>query len=306
MSNAEQTGRRHRFLVILNPIAGRRRQVFLRKTIETLERAGFIVTVAATTQRGDAEAMARSAATGGDPPHAVVAAGGDGTINEVANGLAGTGMPMGIIPMGTANVLASELDIGAWSGPVSRTLIDGVVKPIHMGDIDGRRFVMMAGVGYDARVTARIDPAIKYRWGKAAYGLAGLMEWLEPPAAPFEVVVDGRSYETAWMIAANGRRYAGRYIVAPMARLDAPSLTVCLMPGASRSDLFRYLAAIGRDRLHREKDVQFIEAQEVLVPAAPQAQIEIDGDFHGPGPARIALAPETLNFLQPASARSRR
>ncbi len=299
MSNAEQTGHRRRFLVILNPIAGRRRQVFLRKTIETLERTGFIVTIAATTRRGDAEAMARSAAAGSDPPDAVVAAGGDGTINEVANGLAGTGMTMGIIPMGTANVLASELGISTWSGPVARTLIEGVAKPIHMGDIDGRRFLMMAGVGYDARVTARIDPAIKYRWGKAAYGLAGLLEWLEPPAAPFEVIVDGRPYETAWMIAANGKRYAGRYIVAPMARLDAPSLTVCLMPGAGRGDMFRYLSAIGRDRLDREKDVRFIEAREALVPAAPGALIEIDGDFHGPGPARIALAPETLNLIQP-------
>lgn len=299
MSNAEQTGQPRRFLVILNPIAGRRRQVFLRKTIETLERAGFIVSLAETTQRGDAEAMARRAATGDDRPGAVIAAGGDGTINEVANGLVGTGMTMGIIPMGTANVLASELDMGAWSGPVSRTLIDGAVKPIHLGDIDGRRFLMMAGVGYDARVTARVNPAIKYRWGKAAYGIAGLKEWLEPPAAPFEVIVDSRSYETAWAIVANGRRYAGRYIVAPMARLDAPSLTVCLMPGATRRDMSRYLAAIGRDRLDREKDVQFIEAQEVLVPRAQGALIEIDGDFHGPGPARIALAPETLNLLQP-------
>jgi YegS/Rv2252/BmrU family lipid kinase len=299
MSNAKQSGHPRRFLVILNPIAGRRRRVFLRKTIEHLERAGFIVTIAETTQRGDAEAMASEAAHGADRPDAVVAAGGDGTINEVANGLIGTGMSMGIIPMGTANVLASELDIGAWSGPVSRTLIEGETRPIHMGEVDGRRFVMMAGVGYDARVTSRIDMRLKYRWGKAAYGLAGLMEWLETPSAPFEAVIDGKSYEAGWMIAANGRRYAGRYIIAPMARLDAPSLTVCLMPGCGRGDMFRYLAAIGRDRLHKEKDVQFIEAREVLVPAAPGALIEIDGDFHGPGPARIALAPETLNLLQP-------
>jgi diacylglycerol kinase family enzyme len=148
-------------------------------------------------------------------------------------------------------------------------------------------------------VTARVDTRIKYRWGKAAYGLAGLLEWLDPPSAPFEAVVDGQSYEAGWMIVANGRRYAGRYIVAPMARLDAPSLTVCLMPGGSRGDMFRYLAAIGRDRLDRQKDVRFIEAREVLVPGAPGAMIEIDGDFHGPGPARIALAPETLNLLQP-------
>ncbi|MGE0669094.1 MAG: diacylglycerol kinase family protein [Sphingomonadales bacterium] len=299
MYDAEQRGHGRRFLVILNPIAGRRREVFLRKTIEHLEQAGFIVSIRETTQRGDAEAMAREAALGSDRPEVVVAAGGDGTINEVANGLIGSGMIMGIIPMGTANVLASELGIGAWSGPVSRTLIDGVAKPVHLGEIDGRRFLMMAGVGYDARVTARIDTKIKYRWGKAAYGLAGLMEWLEKPPAPFEAVIDGKSFEAAWMIVANGRRYAGRYIVAPMARLDAPSLTVCLMPGARRSDMARYLAAIGRDRLDREMDVTFIEAREVLVPNAPGAMIEIDGDFHGPGPARIALAPETLNLLQP-------
>jgi YegS/Rv2252/BmrU family lipid kinase len=285
--------------VILNPIAGRRRQVFLRKTIEHLNRAGLIVTVRATARRGDAEAIARAALAAGDPPDAVVAAGGDGTINEVANGLAGSAMPMGIIPMGTANVLANEAGIDARSRPVAQTLVTGAARPIHMGDIDGRRFVMMAGVGYDARVTARINMNLKYRWGKAAYGLAGLMEWLEPPSAPFEAVVDGVPHEAAWLIAANGRRYAGKYMVAPGARLDAPSLTVCLMPGSSRADMARYLAAIGRDRLDREKDVTFIEAHEIRVPGTAGALIEIDGDFHGPGPARIALAPDCLNLIQP-------
>ncbi len=288
-----------RFLVILNPTAGRRRAEFLRKTIDNLRTAGLDVTVETTGRRGDAEIMARRAAHAADRPDVIVAAGGDGTINEVANGMAGSDAVLGLIPMGTANVLAGELGIAAWSGPVSATLIGGTVRPIHMGEVDGRRFVMMAGVGYDARVTARIDPAIKYRWGKAAYGLAGLLEWLEPPAAPFEVTVDGRSYEAAWMIAANGRRYAGRYIVAPMARLESPSLTACLMPGTSRADLFRYLAAIGRGRLDREKDVTFVEAREIIVPASPHALVEIDGDYHGPGPARIALAPEILNVLRP-------
>ena len=299
MSNTDQSGQTRRFLVILNPIAGRRRQVFLHKVLENLRRAGLIVTIEETTRRGDAEAMARRAATGDNRPDVVVAAGGDGTINEVANGLAGTDMILGIIPMGTANVLASELGMGAWSGPVSRALTDGIVKPIHMGDIGGRRFLMMAGVGYDARVVSRIDLKLKYRWGKGAYGLAGLMEWLEPPAPAFPVSIDGQPFETGWMIVTNGRRYAGKYIIAPNARLDAPSLTACLMPGTGRADMLRYLTAIGRGRLDREKDVRLIEAREVLVPDAPGALVEIDGDFHGGGPVRIALADETLRLLQP-------
>ncbi|MEN3951561.1 diacylglycerol kinase family protein [Iodidimonas sp. SYSU 1G8] len=300
MSKTNQNAPTRRFLVILNPIAGRRRQVFLEKTLDNLRAAGLDLIVEATTARGDAEAIARRVANGAEDVDAVIAAGGDGTINEVANGLVGSDMPLGIIPMGTANVLASELDISPWSGPVSDVLINGVARPIRMGDIDGRRFLMMAGIGYDARVVARIDLKLKYRWGKAAYGLAGLLEWLEPPRAPFHVVVDGESRETAWAIIANGRRYAGKYIVAPMARLDAPSMTVCLMPGTGKLDMLRYLAAIGRGRLDREKDVTFIEARDILIPDAPHAMVEIDGDFHGAGPVRISLADEVLNLIQPA------
>lgn len=300
MSKTDQNAAKRRFLVILNPIAGRRRQVFLEKTLDNLRAAQIDVIVEATTARGDAEAIAREAVNSSRNFDAVIAAGGDGTINEVANGLVGAAMPLGIIPMGTANVLASELEISPWSRPVSDVLINGVAKPIRLGDIDGRRFLMMAGVGYDARVVARIDLKLKYRWGKAAYGLAGLLEWLEPPRAPFHVVVDGTSYETAWVIVANGRRYAGKYIVAPMARLDAPSLTICLMPGSGRLDMMRYLAAIGRGRLDREKDVTFLQARDILIPDAPHAMVEIDGDFHGAGPVRISLADEVLNLIQPA------
>lgn len=300
MSDPHTERAARRFLVVVNPIAGRRRQKFLRHTLEKLRHAGISLQVVETEAAGDAERIARDAAHGESPPDALVAAGGDGTINEMVNGIAGSPLPLGIIPMGTANVLANELGIGRWSGPVSAVLIGGAVQPVHLGDIDGRRFLMMAGIGYDARTVARVDKEIKYRWGKLAYGVAGLMEWLDGPRESFHAVVDGRSYEAAWVIVSKSRCYAGSYVIAPRASLAAPSLQVCLMPGRSRCALARYLMAIGRSRLDREKDVHIIEAREILIPDAPHAQVEIDGDFHGEGPVRISLADETLNLIQPA------
>jgi YegS/Rv2252/BmrU family lipid kinase len=300
MSELHNKGAERRFLVVVNPIAGRRRKEFLRRTLENLHRAGLDVVVMETSGPADAERIAHEAAHGDEVFDAIVAAGGDGTINEVVNGLDGSPLPLGIIPMGTANVLANELGIGGWSGPVSDVLINGPARPVHMGVIDGRRFLMMAGIGYDARTVARVDTKIKYRWGKLAYALAGFAEWFDGARERYHVVIDGKSHEAAWVIVSNSRCYAGRYVVAPKASLAAPSLQVCVMPGHSRWDLFRYLAAIGRGRLDREKDVEIIEATDVHIPDAAHTQVEIDGDYHGEGPLRISLARETLNLIQPA------
>jgi diacylglycerol kinase (ATP) len=298
MSPPQTASAARRFIVVVNPIAGRRRRGFLADTLSRLRAAGLDIAVRETGARGDAERFAREAVAGARPD-AVVAAGGDGTINEVVNGLAGSGLPLGIIPMGTANVLASELGIQPRAAAVSDALIRGTPRRVHLGEIDGRRFLMMAGIGYDGRVTARVDARIKYRWGKAAYGLAGLLEWLERPRETFHAVVDGVAHEAAWLVVANGRRYAGRYVVAPHAGLEKPSLSVCVMPGRGRGDLARYLLAIARGRLDREPDVTMIEAREIVIPDAPCAQVEIDGDHHGAGPFRIALARDTLDVIGP-------
>src|SRR6185312_7997435 len=122
---------------------------------------------------------------------AIVAAGGDGTINEVANGLLAAiasgrrAPPLGIVPMGTANVLARELDILGSPHKIVRMLLEGRVVPIRLGRADSsagtRHFIMMAGIGFDAHVVATVSLALK-RWvGKGAYVISSLRRILGHP-----------------------------------------------------------------------------------------------------------------------------
>ena len=131
-------------LVIFNPTAGGRRRARLDRVLAHMRALGAVVTLHETTARGDAERTAREAPA--DVHDVIVAAGGDGTINEVINGLAGRRMPLGIIPLGTANVLAAELDLPQDIDGLARTIALGRTSPVNLGEVNGRRFVMMAGV----------------------------------------------------------------------------------------------------------------------------------------------------------------
>ncbi len=161
-----------RVLVIHNPTAGWRRRRRFERILSALIAAGVDVDVRPTTRRGDAEAFARAA----DPAEhdAIAVAGGDGTINEVVNGLGDKKLPLAVIPLGTANVLAHEIGLGGSPREIAETIARGRPQPISVGIVNGRRFVMMAGFGFDAHVVAEVKPMIKKLFGKIAYVISTL------------------------------------------------------------------------------------------------------------------------------------
>src|SRR4051794_31648718 len=168
---AVPAGRPRRLLVIYNPAAGRRSARRLRRFLDELARLAVPVTLRATASRGDAEDFARAADPGAFD--AVVAAGGDGTINEVVSGLAASDLPLAILPLGTANVLANEIGLPRDPARLAAIAATGPARATWTGEVRSdaglRRFVMMAGIGFDASVVAAIDPARKRRLGKLAY-----------------------------------------------------------------------------------------------------------------------------------------
>ncbi len=299
MSPKRRTSNGKRILIILNPTAGRKRAAFLRKTLQKLQRSGADVALQRTQYPGHAEELARAALRGpeGARPHIVVAAGGDGTINEVANGLLGGPVPLGIIPMGTANVLARDIGLRQRSGLVARTLTQGQANPIHLGKAGARHFLMMAGIGFDARVVEKVDLGLKQRLGRTAYALAGLRELLFGSRKLFDVTIDGQTYRSGWVVVAKGQHFGGGYIVARDARLEDPSLIACILPGTRRIDLVRYLLAIGLGRITRQPDVTFVRTRSVEIAHADA--MEIDGDFIDPAPFRLSIG-GSLDLVQPA------
>jgi diacylglycerol kinase (ATP) len=293
----EGAAARRSLLVIYNPIAGRRRGGLLARVSAALAAAGVHVRTAATGARGDAARLAREARGAGT----IAVAGGDGTINEAINGLAGGGARLALIPLGTANVLAAELGLPSDADALARIAAGDTVRAIHLGQAGlacgARRFSMMAGVGFDAHVVANVPLGLKRAAGKLAYGWQTFVEWLRFNPRRYRIIADGVSYDCASAILAKGRFYAGRYVAAPEASLDRASFEMVLFERGGRLAVLRYALALGLSRLHAANGVRIVRAREVSIEGAEGEPVHADGDLIGTLPVRFTIAPERLSVL---------
>ncbi len=290
---------RRRVLIIHNPKAGRSTALRLKRVLRLLSDAGATVSVRETTGRGDAEAFA--AAASASDFDVIAAAGGDGTINEVVNGLAGKDLPLAVLPLGTANVLAEEIGLPTRSASIARMILAGEPRPVHVGTANGRRFVMMASVGFDAHVVAGVDTRIKRFLGKGAYAIAALVALARFAYPVYRVTIDGRSYGAASVIIANGRRYGGRFVCAPRASLDDSSLDVCLFLRTGPWNVMRYGVGLVMGSLERLPDVTVVTGSRITVEGGPGEPVQCDGDAAVALPLVASAGDKTLRVVMPCA-----
>lgn len=291
------SGRKH-IHIIVNPYAGSRSSGLFEAVLEILERAGADVTVEETNAPGHATVLAYNAASIGRAD-VVAAAGGDGTINEAACGLQGFGTPMGIIPLGTANVLAIEIGLKVKAEAVAETLLYGEAKLVGTGDVNGDLFLLMVGVGFDGRIVHRIDPDLKRLTGKGAFVWAGLCEWLRGPGCKLEVVADGKPEEAYWAIVTNARHYAGAYSLAPEADIGWPGLDLFLFRKGGRLAFAGYLLALGLGRMEKLKSVTKRRVRRVDFLGPEGLDVEADGDCRGTLPKSVTQGNRFLRLVMP-------
>lgn len=286
-----------RVLVIYNPTAGWRRRRRFERILSALINEGVDVDVRPTTKRGDAEMFAKTADAA--KLDAIAVAGGDGTINEVVNGLGDKNLPLAVIPLGTANVLAHEIGLGGAPDEIARTIAFGRPQPIAVGVVNGRRFVMMAGFGFDAHVVAQVKPRVKKLLGKTAYVISTLATLASFKFPRYRVTMNGETMEVASAVIANGHFYGGTFVCAPDARLQDPSLHVVLFmkPGVLRT--IRYAIWLALGRLAKLPDVKIVPATDIAVERVDHDPVQGDGDILASLPARITLAPAALALLMP-------
>ena len=285
--------------MIYNPIAGQRHGLRLRKTFRALEHSGASLSVIETKGPGDAERAAASAS------HAdtdmLIVAGGDGTINEVVNGLMaapGPVPPMAIIPLGTANVLAQEIGLKLSSRKIASAILGAGRISVYPGRANGRYFLMMGGVGFDAEVVANIDPALKRRTGKFAYLVEVLHQSWRHRFETCLVEIDGAPFEARWIVICNGRHYGGPFVAAPQARLTEPGFSVCLLNGGG-FDIPRYGAALVLGRLSHQHDVRILSGQRVRIDGPIGHKVQGDGDIIGSLPVDIVAADRSIELVVP-------
>ncbi|CUW38171.1 putative diacylglycerol kinase（Diacylglycerol/lipid kinase,21-310) [Magnetospirillum sp. XM-1] len=289
-----------RVLVIHNPTAGRRRRRQLELVVSALEALGGRVARRETARRGDAEDFAALASP--DEFDAVIAAGGDGTVNEVLNGLgAGPGgLALGVIPLGTANVLACEIGLDPDDvEQVARTVAFGVARRIHVGQANRRRFLLMAGAGLDAHVVAGVSTVLKRRAGKLAYVVESLRQAVGYDFPKLTIRADGVEYEARMVVACKGRFYGGPFIAAPDADLAAPKLELCILPNPGMAGMLRYGLALPLGKLPGLPEVRVVSARNILITGPRGAPVQGDGDIVARLPAEISIADQTVDLICP-------
>lgn len=286
-----------RILAVFNPAAGRRRRSRFDRVIAAAREAGCRVTEMETTSPGHAEAIARDVSS--DDFDIIAAAGGDGTVNEVVNGLQGKSLAIGIIPLGTANVLADEIGLGRSPAVIAQTLARGTIRPVHVGSVNGRRFVMMAGAGFDADVVRGVSVALKKRLGALAYVWQAAVQAFKKSPPPCEILIDGQPYTAASVVVCNGRRYGGPFIAAPDASLADDRFHVVLMAGTGWIASARYGTALILGRISKLHDVKLVIGREVVILGQIGRPVQADGDIVATLPTEIGVVPDPIRLVFP-------
>lgn len=296
----------HRIGIVYNPFAGGLKgagRARLDKAVRVLEDTGAHVEMHATPGPQQAGNLAAKAAQAGC--ELILAAGGDGTINEAVNGIAGSNVLFGILPAGTANVLANEIGFSNRPDHAARQLLHAVPARIALGFLEQRGrtphyFVLMAGVGLDARIVYELDADLKNRLGKLAYWHGGLRQFGRP-VPRFHVAVNGADYGASFALVTRVRNYGGDFEIARRVRLTDSDFEVVVFQNHQWQDYVRFFGAVMTNRLYNTEGVAITRATRVEADSEQDQRIhvQIDGESRGALPASISVAPDALTLLMP-------
>jgi YegS/Rv2252/BmrU family lipid kinase len=257
-----------------------------------------------TEAAGHATELARRAAERGCD--AVIAVGGDGTVNEAINGLAGSDSALAVIPAGTANVWAHEVRLPRHPAAVARLLDQGDLRRIDLGMVNDRYFLLMASLGVDSIVVSAIPPWAKRTFGRMAYVSRGLREAVTFPAVPARIVVDGerRDADLLMVVVGNTRSYGGVLKITNLAIADDGQLDMVLYNGSGIGRIVNYVARTFIGRHVRAPGALYRSAETIAIETATPLPIQVDGDLAGQTPARFSIARGALRVIVPPLLRS--
>lgn len=310
--------------LIYNPVAGRRpaqRVREVRAAAEVLRAAGLDIELRPTVRPSMAHELAQAAVANG--ADFVLACGGDGTINEVINGLSPGHVPLGILPGGTANILARELGIPLHPVRAAYQFANWMPRRVALGrarwgnsqgaaafgcSTDGdcsRYYTSVAGVGYDAQVVYKLSLWLKTNFGVAGYVMEAFRQWAHYPFPQFSSCLEGRERLGTFAVVHRTRLYAGWLHLAPTAGLFKSHFAVCSFPSRSRLRYLHYaLAVLMRQHLHL-RGVTLDQCTEVVcspLDASQTIRFELDGELGGTLPARFEIVTDALTLLVPKGA----
>jgi diacylglycerol kinase family enzyme len=233
---------------------------------------------------------------------AVIAAGGDGTFRAVATGAAGTALPVGVIPLGTGNVLANEIGLRRRARDVAAVLLSGEEVELRGGLVNGAPFFLMLGAGFDARVIAKLSYRSKRTFGRGAYVYPVLRTLAEGPRR-FDVELDGRRFDASWAILSFATRYASVFELAPDAGVGRDRLMAVVMEAGTRLETAANLVSLAFGWLARPETrppgVHVLAVNVARIGRQTTTPLEIDGDEAGLSPVEVSAQGKRVRLLVP-------
>lgn len=282
-------------VVILNPAARGSRANRLRARVESITRGA---TLCATTRRGEAEILARHAAAEGFSR--IVAAGGDGTVNEIVNGIAGKNVALGLLPLGTMNVFALELGLPANNLSRCWEIIQANrTKPVDLPSANGKHFVQLAGVGLDAQAVQETSRAFKKNFGPLSYLISAAQIASRPPPRLRIESEDAVTEEGSFVMVGNGRLYGGRLPFFKQAVIDDGLLDVVVFKRLNYVEIIRYLQNVIFTPQISSPEVEYFQTTRLRVTSEDKVPVEVDGELIGNCPVEFNIRSGGLRVLAP-------
>ncbi|MHB8652745.1 MAG: diacylglycerol/lipid kinase family protein [Terriglobia bacterium] len=299
--------------IIYNPTAGwrpRKRERQVREAASSLETQGISVQIVPTTGPDTARGLARDAVARGE--ELIVVCGGDGTINEVINGIAPGKTTLGILPGGTANIFAKELGLPHHPVRAARELVNWVPRRIALGratwpkgnggQIESRFFLSLAGIGFDAYIVRKLALEFKKDWGVVAYIWEAIRQTLRYPFPTFVCRINGREIYATFALVQRTKRYAGWLRMAPGAEIFEPHFSLCAFKSRHWWRYFIYAAAVIARQHLRLADVELVQTQKIDCGPGINGTVidfELDGELAGQLPVTFEIVPDALTVLVP-------
>lgn len=309
-------------LLIYNPTSGGRRQRRFQEiegAVRILKEAGITVELAPTSAAGHAQEIARLAVE--QHREMVIACGGDGTINEIINGLVGSQVPMALLPAGTANILAKELGIPWDILRAARLIPGGIVRRIALGvatfagsngngngsaiPAQGRYFLSVGGAGPDGAIVNGVDCALKKKVGVVAYWVEGIKQLFSYDFPEMRVRSNGTDHLASIIIVGRTANYGGPFKITTNATLFEDSFEFLTNSTRSRMQYLACLPALWLGKIRGMNGIKMWKASEVLCESAGANPVfaQVDGEPIGALPLRFRIVPDALSLVTPATLR---
>lgn len=289
-----------KLLFVLNPVAGKGKSIELMHIIKRIcEKENIEYMIKLTPRIGGAEDITRWGIE--NNYKRIIAVGGDGTVNEVVNGIADSKVVLGVVPAGSGNDFVRSISNPKKPEQYILDTIYGKVKKIDLGMCNERYFINMASIGLDTQAAIGTQKTKKYFSGSVAYLVSALLAIFSYKGWDLNIQIDGQAFYTKTLLTAiaNGKFYGGGVQPTPDAKLDDGYFDICHVEHMSKEKMFRVLPKYMKGKHRDIKEVQFVKGKEILITSDNPFPLNLDGEIFITNKAHFKLIEKGINIIAP-------